>query len=67
MDEETRKRIETQDKKISELQNEMEQTHGGLSFKKTKWLFIIFTILPLIGLAIAIPWFISFYTNLVNF
>lgn len=67
MDEETRKRIEAQDVKIKELRDQLQNVKGQSPLTKAKWYIIVFILLPLVGLAIAIPLFINFYMNLVNY
>lgn len=65
MEEEILKKIEAQDKKLEEIYRSVEATR-----KYFLWTFVItiaMIVLPLIGLAFAIPKFLSIYSGALNF
>jgi len=65
MEEEILKKIEMQDKKLEEIYRSVEKTR-----KYFLWTLIVtlaLFILPLIGLLLIIPKFLSIYTNSLNF
>jgi len=65
MEEEILKKIEMQDKKLEEIYRSVEKTR-----KYFLWTLIVtlaLFILPLIGLLLVIPKFLSIYTNSLNF
>ena len=61
MDEEILKKIESQDKKLEEIYISVEKTRKY--FLWTLIITIAMIVLPLIGLIIFIPRFLSIYTN----
>ncbi|MBU4479889.1 hypothetical protein KKG48_00390 [Patescibacteria group bacterium] len=64
MEQEILKKIEEQEKKIDAIYQSVEKTRKY--FLIIIWVTIIAVVLPLIGLAFAIPSFISNYNNLIN-
>ena len=65
MEEEILKKIEMQDKKLEEIYHSVEKMRKY--FLWTLIVTLVLFILPLIGLLLVIPKFLSIYTNSLNF
>ncbi len=64
MDDELKKKIEEQGVKIEAIYKSVEKTRRY--FLIMTWITVIAIVVPLIGLAFALPSFVSNYTNSLN-
>lgn len=65
MDQELKNKLEEQEKKLDAIYKSVEKTRKY--FLMIIWISIIMVVLPIIGLVIAIPSFLSSYSDLSNF
>lgn len=65
MDQELKNKLEEQEKKLDAIYKSVEKTRKY--FLMIIWISIIMVVLPIIGLVIAIPSFLSNYSDLSNF
>lgn len=65
MDQELKNKLEEQEKKLDAIYKSVEKTRKY--FLMVIWISIIMVVLPIIGLVIAIPSFLSNYSDLSNF